>query len=302
MSFLDLHIHGAFGVDFLTAGEADLQRLALALGERGYGAFLPTLLPVDLDDFEAALERLGPWLLARAPGDGRGAVPLGLHFEGPFLSPQRAGAIAPERFLDGQSDRQVARFLTLIDTVPGSHMVTLAPEIPGGFEILAEFVRRGFLVSLGHTDAPFATLEAALAAGARHMTHFCNAMRPLHQREPGPIGFGLLQDGVSVDVIADGNHLHPAMLRLILQSKPRGRVVLISDATPVAGLGDGDFTVWGEIISVRGGAARNARGGLAGAAALLQQGVDQLVALGLAQDEALECATSAPRAVLNGRS
>ncbi|MBI4878287.1 MAG: N-acetylglucosamine-6-phosphate deacetylase [Planctomycetes bacterium] len=302
MSFLDLHIHGAFGVDFLSARSADLERLALLLGERGYGSFLPTLLPVDLDDLEAALERLVPWLAARAPGDGRGAVPLGVHFEGPFLSPLRTGALSPERFLDGKSDRQVARFLALIDTVPGSHMVTLAPEIPGGFEILAEFVLRGFLVSLGHTDAPFATLEAALAAGARHMTHFCNAMRPLHHREPGPIGFGLLQDGVSVDVIADGHHLHAAMLRLILRAKPRGRVALISDATPVAGLGDGDYSVWGQTISVRGGAARNVRGGLAGAAALLQQGVDHLVSLGFPREDALACATTVPHALLNGRS
>jgi N-acetylglucosamine-6-phosphate deacetylase len=144
---------------------------------------------------------------------------------------------------------------------------------------VAEFARRGAVVAIGHTDADYPALERAVEAGARHMTHFCNAMRPLHHRDPGPIGFGLLHDDVTVDVVADLRHLDAAMLRLIWKTKGAGRVALVSDAMPAAGLGDGRHDYWGEAIMVAGGVARNAAGTIAGSVSLLDEGVRNLRAI-----------------------
>lgn len=298
MSYCDLHIHGAFGVDVIEADAPALDRLAAGLLRRGTSEFLPTLVPLALDDVERALARLGPWIAARSSG---GARPLGVHFEGPFVSPQRAGALHPSRFLDGRRERDVARFLALLDALPGRSMVTLAPEIPGGLELIAELRRRGALVSIGHTDADFATLERAVDAGARHMTHLCNAMRPLHHREPGPIGFGLWCDAVSVDVICDLHHVHPRMLELVLKTKGRERVALISDAIPAAGQADGSHAIWGETLTVAGGKVVNAAGNLAGSIALQDEGVANLIGIGIAREHAEACAGATPRAILARR-
>lgn len=302
MSYVDLHLHGAFGIDVGTAGPEDLQRLAVLLAGRGYAAFLPTLVPLAPAELEAAVRRLGAWIASRQAGDGKGAVPLGIHFEGPFVAPARAGALHPDRFLDGRREREVERFFALVAAAPGRHVVTLAPEIAGGIELVGEFARRGVLVSLGHTDASIGILEDACVHGARHMTHFCNAMRPLHHREVGPIGFGLLTDAVTIDVIADLHHLAPAMLRLVLKAKGADRVALISDAMPAAGLPDGDYPVWGETLSVHSGTARNAAGALAGSVQLLDEAERNLQrATGASPELARACASSVPWRILFGQ-
>src|SRR5664279_2726152 len=174
-----------------------------------------------------------------------------------------------------------------------------APEIPGGIAVVKEFVKRGFVVSLGHTEADASTLDAALAAGARHMTHFGNAMKPLHHRDVGPIGWGLQADGVTVDVIADLHHLAPEMLRLVLKAKGESRVALISDAMPAASLADGGYAVWGETLTVKDGAARNAAGALAGSTALLDDCVTRLASIGVPADSARSMAADVPRRILD---
>ncbi|MDL1952440.1 hypothetical protein FBQ97_21915, partial [Acidobacteria bacterium ACD] len=214
MNLVDLHLHGAFGVDVLTARDTDLDRLSLGLASRGVAGFVPTLVPLGLSDLAATVERLSAWIRSRAEGDGRGAMPLGIHFEGPFVSPARAGALRPARLLDGQDRRKVDAFLEAAGDVPGRPVVTLAPEVPGGLDLVSLFAKRGWLVFIGHTDASFATLDEALARGARHLTHFCNAMRPLHHRDPGAIGWGLLRDGVTVD-LGDGSWRKPEGVRVV---------------------------------------------------------------------------------------
>ena len=182
---IDLHIHGAFGIDVLTARDADLDRLALGLEERGVEGFVPTLVPVPLADLAPLLSSLSAWVRSRRPGDGRGAMPLGIHLEGPFVSPNRSGALHRECLLDGSDARRVDAFFEAVGDLPGRPMVTLAPEVPGGLDLVSAFVKRGFLVSLGHTEADVPTLDEALKRGARHMTHFGNAMKPLHHRDAG---------------------------------------------------------------------------------------------------------------------
>lgn len=296
---LDLHIHGAFGVDVLTASAADLDRLASGLAGHGISAFLPTLVPQPLGEAAATVARLSAWMRSRREGDGRGAMPLGIHFEGPFVSAARCGALHPSSFLDGRDPKTVAAFFEALGDLPGRSMTTLAPEIPGGIAVVREFRKRGFLVSIGHTEAGASVLDEALEAGATHMTHFGNAMKPLHHRDVGPIGWGLATDGVTVDVVADLHHLAPEMLRLVLKVKGSNRVALISDAMPAAGLGDGSYGVWGETLTVKDGAARNSAGALAGSACLLDECVARLVSLGVPKEAAHRMASDVPRGLLS---
>jgi N-acetylglucosamine-6-phosphate deacetylase len=296
---IDLHLHGAFGVDVLTAGEADLDRLALGLEARGVEGFVPTLVPVPLGDLAPILERLSAWVRSRRAGDGRGAMPVGIHLEGPFVSPNRSGALHRDCLLDGSDARRVDAFFEAVGDLPGRPVVTMAPEIPGGLDLVSAFVRRGFVVALGHTEADVPTLDEALKRGARHMTHFGNAMKALHHRDAGPIGWGLLRDGVTVDVIADLHHLSPEMLALVRRCKGPDGYALISDAAPCAGLPDGAYPVWGETLTVSEGAVRNASGGLAGSGALLPECVERIAACGAASaEEARSAASETPRRLL----
>jgi N-acetylglucosamine-6-phosphate deacetylase len=297
---IDLHVHGAFGVDVLTADDASLDRLARSLELRGVEGFVPTLVPVPLRELAPLLSRLSAWIRSRRPGDGRGAMPLGIHLEGPFVSPNRSGALHRDALLDGSDPKRVDAFFEVVDGLPGRPVVTLAPEIPGGLGLVSAFVRRGFLVSLGHTEADVPTLDEALKRGARHMTHFGNAMKPLHHRDAGPVGWGLLRDGVTVDVISDLHHLSSEMLALVRRCKGPDGYALISDAAPCAGLPDGDHLVWGETLTLSKGAVRNASGGLAGSAALLPDCVERLVACGVAtEEEARRAASETPRHLLS---
>src|ERR1043165_1222983 len=177
-------------------------------------------------------------------------------------------------------------------------MMTLAPEVEGGGELAGELARRGWVVSIGHTRANVETLEAARAAGARHMTHFLNAMAPLHHREPGPIGWGLVRDDVTVDLIADGVHSDPLALRLVLRCKTAERVTLISDAVAPAGLGDGEYRVWGETIRVTGGRTSNERGSIAGSVITMLDAVRIVASLGLAETDIARVASLNPARLL----
>jgi len=295
---VDLHIHGAFGVDVLTADSEGLDFLAKGLASRGVAGFVPTLVPVPLAGLKPLVERLVAWMRTRKEGDGRGAMPLGIHFEGPFVSPARAGALHREALLDGSDERAVAGFLDAARGIPGRGVVTMAPEIPGGIDLVREFAGRGFLVAIGHTEADARTLDRAAESGARHMTHFGNAMRPLHHREVGPVGWGLANDAVTLDVIADLHHLSADMLRLVWKAKGPDRVVLISDAVPAAGLPDGAYPVWGETLTLRDGTVRNASGNLAGSAALLDACVARLASVGIPGPAARRSATELPRRLL----
>jgi N-acetylglucosamine-6-phosphate deacetylase len=300
--FVDVHIHGAVGVDTLEASASDLRRVALYLAREGVTAWLPTLVPAPVADYTRAVGAVEELMRAQTAEDDEdagalAARALGVHYEGPFVNERQCGALRTAYFRDFAAGTELDDLPTL--AVSGAaHMITLAPEVEGGVPLVGELARRGWVVSIGHTRADTGTLARALAAGARHMTHFLNAMSPLHHREPGPIGWGLLQDDVSVDVIADGVHSDPLMLRLVLRCKTAARVSLISDAVAPAGLGDGEYRVWGETITVEGGRTRNERGSIAGSVISMRDAVRTARALGLAETDVARVASLNPARLL----
>jgi N-acetylglucosamine-6-phosphate deacetylase len=176
--------------------------------------------------------------------------------------------------------------------------MTLAPEIQGGLELTRELTRNGVRAFIGHSQADPVTLDLAFEGGSRHITHFPNALDPLHHRKPGAVAWGLLRDDVTLDCVADFHHVHPLMLRLIYQSKSADRMALISDAIKPAGLGDGEFSVWGEGITVRNGRTALARqpgeDTIAGSVITMRQALKNIVDLGVPVHEAVRMASLVP--------
>ena len=260
--FVDVHVHGGGGASFDTgtAAAADVAAAAhLAHGTTSMAASLVTDTP---DRMVAAVREL-----ALLVDDGRLA---GIHLEGPWLSPRRSGAHQPGA-LSHPTPAAIDELLTAGDPSTGSgrrgavRMVTLAPELPGGVDAVRRLDDAGVLVAIGHTDATYDEARAAIDAGARLGTHLFNAMRPLHHRDPGPVG-ALLDAPVDVELIADGVHLHPAVLRTVFAAKP-GRCILVTDAMAAAGGPDGDYRLGPMAIEVRDGVARLADGSGDGAIA-----------------------------------
>jgi len=296
--FIDVHIHGAVGVDTMEATADDLSRVARFLAREGVTAWLPTLVPAPAEDYARAVTSIENLLAAQDDERATHAAAraLGLHYEGPFINSAQCGALRPPYF---RTFKQPADVSSLPVAAHGAvRMITVAPEIEGGIALVRELKARGWVVSIGHTRADITTLDEACAAGARHMTHFFNAMSPLHQRTPGPVGWGLLGDDVTCDIIADGHHVAPLMLRLALRCKTPDRLLLISDAVAPAGQGDGEFRIWGETIKVAGGRTANERGSIAGSVSTISDGVRQMLALGVTPSDVSRMASANPARLL----
>jgi N-acetylglucosamine-6-phosphate deacetylase len=289
--FIDVHIHGAVGVDTMQATAADLDLVSGFLSTCGVTGWLPTLVPAPNADYEQAITAI-----KQATRLSGGARILGVHYEGPFVNSAQCGALRTKYFRSFSSARE-------LDDLPlvgpdAKQMITLAPEVAGGIELVRELKSRGWIVSIGHTRASFELLEEALAAGARHMTHFMNAMAPLHHRSVGPVGWGLLRDEVTCDLIADGIHLDREMLRLLLKAKGAKRLSLISDAVAPAGRGDGNYEIWGETITVKDGRTANERGAIAGSVITMLDAVRMMLSLGAAETDVAMMAAGNPAKLL----
>lgn len=294
--FIDIHIHGSVGVDTMEAEADDLHRVAVFLARNGVTGWLPTLVPAPTDDYRKAAHAAEQLMREQETRTAAARV-LGLHYEGPFINSAQCGALRPAYFRTFESAAAVED-LAMINESGAAHVITVAPEIEGGVELVAELKRRGWIISIGHTRAEGPVLDRACAAGARHMTHFMNAMSPLHHRAPGPIGWGLLRDDVTCDVIADGVHLDPLMLRLLLRCKTSARLALISDAVAPTGLGDGEYEIWSETITVSGGRTRNRRGSIAGSVITMREAVRMMLFLDVSLREVARMAATNPARLL----
>ena len=299
--FIDVHIHGAVGVDTLDAEPQDLERVSQFLATRGVTSWLPTLVPAANAVYARVIQAIDEAMKnpeqAVSQRSQRGARILGVHYEGPFVNSVQCGALRAQFFrsFSGVSD---ISDLPVLDEHFAKHMITVAPEIEGGVELVRELCNRGWIVSLGHTRADFETLDNAFAAGARHMTHFMNAMPPLHHRAPGPVGWGLSREGVTCDVIADGVHLDPRMLQLLHKLKGAERLMLISDAIAAAGSGDGNYEIWEETITVKDGRTSNPSGSIAGSVITMLEAVQLMKSLGVPEVDLAQMAATNPARLL----
>ncbi|MBC7900866.1 MAG: N-acetylglucosamine-6-phosphate deacetylase [Saprospiraceae bacterium] len=290
--FIDIHIHGAVGVDVNSADVDGLLAIAEFLAKNGVTGWVPTLVPDSDENYRRAINAIDGLMEIQS---GRPvAQALGVHYEGVFANEQMCGALRPE-FFKKFTGVEIAELPRLKN---GVHMTTLAPEIDGGKELIGELVRQGWVVSIGHTKADTETLDEACDAGAKHLTHFYNAMTGLHHRDVGVVGWALTRNDVTFDIIADGVHVHPRMLEFACRSKTPDMVSLISDSVAPTGLGDGDYKIWGETVSVAGGKTRNERGSIAGSVITMHDAVKRMLSLGFSAVEVSKMASLNPAKLL----
>jgi N-acetylglucosamine-6-phosphate deacetylase len=268
--FVDLQVNGSHGIDVMAASSESIIELGRHLAARGTTAFLPTVVTSPIDRIVRAHDAIAGAIDAQSRDEARqgAATVLGMHLEGPFISPARLGA-HPKRNLEphGPEFEQIAQLKHL-------RLLTIAPELPEALDAIRALVARGCVVSLGHSDATLEQAEAGLAAGARMFTHLFNAMRPLHHREPGIIAAALRRMDAMVGVIPDGIHVHPAILDLIYRARGASGIILTPDMVALAGSPEG--TVIGR-ARIEGGVARLPDGTIAGATISTIDGVRMMI-------------------------
>jgi len=289
--FVDVHVHGWGGHDAMGSVE-DLDGMARALLRHGVTSFLPTAWTAPLPALRAFADRVREWL-PRAPGDG--SDPLGFNLEGPFLSPARRGAHDPT-WLRLPADTPWAEIAPLTE---GLRLITIAPELPGALDLIGRLAGLGVRVSVGHSDASFRAALAGYDAGATTTTHLFNAMTGLEHRAPGVAVAALDRDDVFVELIADGHHVDPALWPIVQRTKPVDRLLLVSDALPLAGTAGGRMTTGGQEVEVRDGRCLVVgTDTIAGSLICLDEGVRNLVAHGSSLPAAVAAAGRNPLAML----
>jgi N-acetylglucosamine-6-phosphate deacetylase len=288
--FVDLHVNGVAGVDFLTADPDGYRRAGEALARTGVVAYQPTFVSSEQDAYADPLRVAGE-VAGREAVDGLPVV-LGVHLEGPFLSPEWPGAHVPEHLR--LPDRGFAE--RLLDAGPVTTM-TLAPELPGALELVDALVARGVIVSCGHSDADAEQAHAAYDRGARVITHVHNAHRRWRPRDPGLGGVALVRPEVTVQAIVDGVHLAPeSAFGAYLAA--RGRFCLVTDAIEATMLDAGDYELGGRPVRLRDGAVRLPDGTLAGSVLTMDAAVRNLVASGADWRAAVRAASTVPARLL----
>lgn len=312
--YVDLHIHGSGGFDVMDGRAEALPAIEGVLARHGATSYFPTTVTAPMESTLRSLERLADAIEARGRTNGQGmserqtteqgaargrirdggrAVPLGIHLEGPFISHARRGVHPAENLLPPR----IETFERFWQAARGHiRMMTIAPELEGAVELIAAATARGVCVSLGHSDADFVATQRAIDAGARHSTHIFNAMRPLGHRDPGILGAVLTDERITVDVIADGIHLDPAIVRLVGKAKGR-ELVLITDATAAAGMPDGRYRLGSMEVDVKDGVC-SFDGKLAGSVLTMDRAMRNLAQFaGWSVNEAVSAASRNPARV-----
>src|SRR3984885_4224119 len=270
--FVDIHIHGGAGQDVMEADASGPAAVEQLLFKHGVTSYFPTTVTAPIDKTWSALDRLAKAIESASRDDDSRtdpAQPLGIHLEGPFLSHVRRGVHPPENLLLPT----LSTFDRFWQAARGHiRVMTIAPELEGAREVIAEAARRGVCVSLGHSDADLNSTRAAVAAGARHATHTFNAMRPLDHRAPGIVGGVLTDSRLSADIIADGIHLDPTIVELFLKSKGPDAAVLITDAISATGMPEGTYLLGTFEVEVKNGRCL-ADGKLAGSVLTMDRAV-----------------------------
>lgn len=284
---IDLQVNGAVGHE-VRDRPADFDAISTWLPKTGVTAWLPTIVTAD--------EALYPRVFQAWNGIdvAVGAIPLGLHLEGPFLSAARKGA-HQLRYIEAATDALFESWLGQESIA----LVTLAPEREGGHRRIRRLVERGVTVSLGHTDATSEQFREGVDLGATKATHLFNAMSPIHHRAPGAMVAAMLDERVSVGIIPDGVHAHPDMIRLAIRTKGVDRIIVVSDMMTATGLGPGTYSLSGQAVRVDDSSARLEDGTLAGSILTMDEAIKNLVVWGeVTVAQALHMATAVPARVL----
>lgn len=283
--FVDMHCHGGGGHSFTDGGEAALRAVALHR-RHGTTTVVASLVANSIEVLVGQVGALRPLVTA-------GEL-AGVHLEGPWLSPRYAGAHDPAVLAD-PDNRDIDRVL---DAAAGTiRMVTLAPERPGAVTAVRRLVSQGVVVALGHSDAKVAIARDGFEAGASVATHLFNACRPFHHREPGLVLAALEREEVTVEVVGDGVHVHPALLAYLARVAP-GRLALVTDAMAAAGASDGRYHLGPMEVTVVDGVARTSSGAIAGSTATQDRTLRVAVAAGVQLADALTAATDTPAQAL----
>jgi N-acetylglucosamine-6-phosphate deacetylase len=290
--FVDVHMHGGGGAQITTDDPEEI--LAAVAFHRGHGTTrtLASLVTDQLDRMAASVRTIAGLM----HDDAAAASIVGIHLEGPFLNPAKRGSHHKEYLLAPD----VAALRHLLAAGEGSvRVVTLAPELPGGMELLREAVSAGVIAAVGHTDATFDQARDAFATGATLATHLFNAMRHFHHRDPGPAGAALANDAVTCELINDGFHVHEDAVRIALAAAGPDRIALVTDATPAAGMTDGDFHLGPVPVFARDGKVTLADGGIAGSTLTMDAAVRHAVRrVGVPITDAATAAATTPAALL----
>ena len=290
--FIDVHVHGGAGADFMDGSDEAVAAVTEFHARNGTTALAATTLSSSREDLHAAIRAV-----ARNARRPRAAEICAVHLEGPYISLHRAGAqdVASIRPAD------IHELAALIDEAPELHwMMTIAPEIDGARGLIEHF-RDLVLFSIGHTAADYGEAVNALEWGAAHFTHLFNAMTGLNHREPGVVGAALASAKATAELIADGVHVHPAVLRIAALLMPK-RIALVTDAVRACGMPEGTYKLYGHDISVAKGAVRLADGTIAGSTLTMQRAVQNMVELaGLPLEMVVPLATEVPARILSAR-
>jgi N-acetylglucosamine-6-phosphate deacetylase len=289
--FVDVHVHGWGGHSAMGSTD-ELDGMARALARRGVTSFLPTAWTTPMAELHAFADRVRGWI-PTAPADG--AEPLGFNLEGPFIAAARKGAHNPDFLLD-PADVPWSEIEPLVDAL---RVMTVAPEIPGGLELIGRLAGLGVRVSIGHSAADLAGARAGYDAGGTTTTHLFNAMTGVEHRAPGVAVAALTRDDAFVELIADGHHVDPSLWPIIWRTKPADRLMLVSDALSLAGMGDGRVVIGGLEVEVRDGRCSIVGSEtLAGSVIALDTAVRNLVRNGAALPSAIAAASRNPLAML----
>ena len=286
---IDVHTHGINGMQGIDGNPQDYARMSEYYARHGVTSFLATI-----GGSQTAIEA---GIRAVLQSEVQGAEILGIHLEGPFINPARKGAFDPETIIPPD--------LTLLkhylQAAQGQiRLITLAPELEHALELVQFAHQAGVICSAGHTQATWEQMMTAIEAGVSHVTHTFNGMAPLNHREPGILGAALMDDRLTVEIIADGIHVHPAALKLLLRCKPLNRVVVISDSIGAAGLPDGEYHFEGLDVTIANHSARLKDGTLAGSVTTMEKELANLVHLvELPLSEALQIASLNPATEIN---
>ena len=291
--FIDLHVHGGGGFSLATKDSSEIESYARWVISRGVTGFLATVFASDFDEALAFVRAAG--YVSDRQHEG-GAEILGINLEGPFVNPQRRGAL-PELWVRAPNPVELAALSNASD---GSiKLMTLAPELPDAERLLQIALQDWIVVAIGHTDATYEEALGAFEGGASHVTHAFNGMRPFHHRDPGPVLAAIDSPHVTLELIADGVHLHPATVRAIVRAAGSDRITLVSDAVPPAGLGPGVFQLGTEEARLTAGRVLLPDGTIAGGASTIDRIVRNVVEWGVASlPDAIRMASTVPARVL----